>query len=201
MPFDSKIVEVIRDGYGNLGVGVRSICEAIGIAPNNQIEKLKGNSRFNWYFSISVAADGKNRDTFCIPLNQLNGWLFGINPNKVPEHVRPALIAYQQECFQVLYKHFMPRGEMDLQPFMDRFDRLEKKIDHLAGAADAVFGDDKDEIQTLVQQVADAYEVAGRTVWGWVQTELDVNSYKKQNMRIKNFLKNKLGIGLKVVKP
>jgi hypothetical protein len=52
----------------------------------------------------------------------------------------------------------------------------------------------------LVNQVAEEHGVDGRTVWGWIQTECDVASYKKQNLRIKNFLRNKLGKGIKLVK-
>lgn len=199
MPFDGQVIEVIRDECGKPWVSVRSVCQAIGIDVETQRRKLISDTRFRCGHMTAPSIGGM-QETFCIPLEQLNGWLFGINPNKVPEHVRPALVAYQQECFSVLYKHFMPRGEIDLQPFMDRFDRLDKKLDQLAGIADTVLGDDKDEIQTLVQQVADVHNVDGRTVWGWIQTELDIQSYKRQNRKIINFLKNKLGKGLTLVK-
>ena len=100
----------------------------------------------------------------------------------------------------VLYKHFMPRGELDMSGFISRFDLIDKKLDQLNCVAETVFGDEQKEIQDLVAAVAKLYEVDGRTVWGWVQTECDVSSYKKQNVKVKNFLKNKLGIGIKIVK-
>ena len=137
---------------------------------------------------------------FCIPLEQLNGWLFSIQPNRVHEDIRPNLIHYQQECFQVLYNHFMPNGVQDLQPFMDSLNSLHQKIDHIVGATEAIWGDDKDEVQRLINQVAELYQVDGRTVWGWVQTDCDVGSYRRQNRKIINYLKNKLGKGLTVIK-
>lgn len=36
----------------------------------------------------------------------LNGWLFGVDANRVSEEVRPKLIEYQRECFKVLYSYW-----------------------------------------------------------------------------------------------
>jgi hypothetical protein len=199
MPFDSKLVEVVKDDQGVPWVSVRSICNNIGVDSPTQVEKLKKDVRFNRWDMPSTGSDGKQYRMFCIPLEQINGWLFSINPNKVPDTVRPKLIAYQQECFQVLYKHFMPRGEMDLKPLMERFDKLDAKLDELNCVKETVFGNDEPEITDLVKQVSEKYKVDGRTVWGWIQTDCDVGSYKKQNLKIKNYLKKKLGIGLQLV--
>ncbi|QHJ84914.1 MAG: hypothetical protein [Bacteriophage sp.] len=56
-----------------------------------------------------VAKDGKNRELVCLPLGYLNGWLFGIDTNRVKPEIRPNLEQYQLECFDVLYNHFMPK--------------------------------------------------------------------------------------------
>ena len=37
----------------------------------------------------------------------LNGWLFGVDANRVKDEIRPKLIRYQEECFDVLHQHFM----------------------------------------------------------------------------------------------
>lgn len=95
-----------------------------------------------------------------------------------------------------LYKYFMPNGATDLSALLDRFDLLDKKMDGMIGVSETVFGDDQKEIQDLVAAVARVHGVDGRTVWGWVQTECDVSSYKKQNLKVKNYLRNKLGSGV-----
>jgi len=197
MPFDGKEIEVVRDAEGNPWIGVRSVCLAIGVSPNRQIEKIQEDSRFNWSHMLSVAADGKNREVFCIPLLQLNGWLFGINPNKVSESVRQALIAYQNECFGVLYKHFMPRGEAGLQPFFERLetkiDAMHAKFDHLVGMDATVFGDDAPTIKALIEEASQKIGITHQEVWGLIRRECDVSSYKLQNKKVIKFLRTLLG--------
>lgn len=198
--FYGNVIDAVKDEKGELWVSVRSVCEGIGVDHKRQREKIQSDPKFNWGHMSSVAEDGKDREMICIPLNQLNGWLFSINANKVREDIRPKLIQYQQECMDVLYKHFMPRGELDMSGFIARFDLIDKKLDQLNCVAETVFGNDQEEIQDLVSAVAKKYNVDGRTVWGWVQTECDVASYKRQNLKVKNFLKNKLGLGIKLIK-
>lgn len=55
------------------------------------------------------AADGRNREMVCLPLEMLNGWLFGINVSRVKEGVRERLLRYQKECYRVLADHFGAR--------------------------------------------------------------------------------------------
>lgn len=206
MPFNGTVVEVVRDEQGNPWIGVNSVCDAIGIQSSRQIEKISSDSRFNRSHMYSVATDGKTREVFCIPLNQLNGWLFGINPNKVSDHVRPNLIAYQQECFEVLYKHFMPNGVVDLQPLMDRITEVQKtcstmnaKFDYLIGMDLTVFGDDAPAIKELIEKTAKIFKMSHNEVWGLVRRECDVSSYKLQNRKVINFLRNLIGEGLRLV--
>jgi prophage antirepressor-like protein len=69
---------------------------------------------------------------------------------------------------------------------------LSHKLDDLVCGSKTAYGDDQDQIHGLVAAVAEGYGVDGRTVWGWIQTECDVASYKKQNVKIINFLRSKL---------
>jgi hypothetical protein len=194
--FYGNNVEVVKDEKGEIWVSVRSICEGIGVDWKSQWAKLSSDQKFNCGDITSVARDGRQREMVCLPLNQLNGWLFSINANKVREDVKHKLLQYQQECMDVLYNHFMPNGATDLSALLDRFDLLDKKMDGMIGVSETVFGDDQKEIQDLVAAVARVHGVDGRTVWGWVQTECDVSSYKKQNLKVKNYLRNKLGSGV-----
>jgi len=141
---------------------------------------------------------------FCIPLEQLNGWLFSIQPGRVREDIRPNLIRYQRECFEVLYNHFMPNGVQDLQPLMDsitslnqKFDTMHEEVRNFGSIAAAIFGDDKDEIESLILQVAKAYNVSGSEVWQYIQERGNVASYKRQNKVIMNELRILLDRGLR----
>lgn len=39
-----------------------------------------------------------------IPIEYLNGWLFGISANRVNPEIRDRLITYQRDCYRVLYE-------------------------------------------------------------------------------------------------
>jgi hypothetical protein len=49
---------------------------------------------------------GGRQEMTCLPLEFLNGWLFGINASRVRDDVRPRLIRYQRECYQALHEAF-----------------------------------------------------------------------------------------------
>jgi hypothetical protein len=46
--------------------------------------------------------DSKRYRMLCLPLDQLSGWLFTINPHKVKPEIRPKLLLYQRECVKTL---------------------------------------------------------------------------------------------------
>lgn len=54
----------------------------------------------------TVAQDGKSREITCLPLSMLNGWLLGIDVNRVKPELRDKLEQYQLECFDVLYEYW-----------------------------------------------------------------------------------------------
>lgn len=71
------------DKNGVAYVAMREIVEGIGLDWKGQHKKLMEQSeKFNCGHITTVAKDGKNREMLCIPIKKLNGWLFGLNPNK-----------------------------------------------------------------------------------------------------------------------
>ena len=46
----------------------------------------------------ATGADGKRYQMSCIPVSQLNEWLFAINANKVAAHVKENLLTYQRRA-------------------------------------------------------------------------------------------------------
>ena len=90
-------------------VAMRPICENIGIDWEAQRQKIQRNQILNSVACMikATAADGKNYQTLCLPLEYLNGWLFGVDARRVKPQIRERLLQYQRECFQVLAAHFM----------------------------------------------------------------------------------------------
>ena len=58
----------------------------------------------------TVAEDGKSRDLICLPLEYLNGWLFGVDAARARPEIREALSQYKRECFGVLAAYWQ-QGE------------------------------------------------------------------------------------------
>ena len=100
------IVTVERDG--GIFVPIKPICEAIGIDDRAQRDKIQSDEILasTGVLSTSVAADGKEREMFCLPLKYIYGWLFTINPKNVAPEAREAVSRYRRECYDVLYEHF-----------------------------------------------------------------------------------------------
>lgn len=94
-------------------VPVKPLCEALGVSSNKQIEKIKSDAFLSSTATLrlSVGADGKDREMFCIPFKYIFGWLFTINPKNVKEESQETVMKYRVECYDVLYKHFANHTE------------------------------------------------------------------------------------------
>jgi len=58
----------------------------------------------------TVGADGRQREMFCLPLEYLPGYLFGINASRVKPELKEKVIRYQRECFRILWQAFQSRA-------------------------------------------------------------------------------------------
>jgi hypothetical protein len=89
-------------------VPIKPICEALGVAFQAQKEKIESDEILGSTvtLSITVAADGKQREMFCIPFKYVFGWLFTINPANVKEEAKAAVIQYREACYNALYQSF-----------------------------------------------------------------------------------------------
>lgn len=92
-------------------VALNTISDAIGLKWNGQWERIKRHPVLSSTIRVTrmVAADGKTREVVCLPLDKLNGWLFGVTASRTRPEIRERLIQYQRECFDVLAGHFMPK--------------------------------------------------------------------------------------------
>jgi len=101
-------VDIVLIENGEKRVAVKSICEALGVAFEPQFTKLKSDPilKSTVMLSITVGADGKDREMVTIPFKYVFGWLFGIDSRNVKEESREAVLKYQVECYDALYNHF-----------------------------------------------------------------------------------------------
>lgn len=105
VPFHGDVLEAVQ-GEGTLYVGIRRVCENLGIAVQSQLAKLHGAPWAVVTMIVTTGPDGKNYGTACIDLDSLPMWLATIQPSRVADHARPKLSAYQRECARALRDHF-----------------------------------------------------------------------------------------------
>ena len=106
VPFRGATLFVV-DKDGEPYAPMRPIVEGMGLAWQPQHEKLKA-ERFSSTITemVTVAQDGKQREMTCMPVRKLAGWLMTISPNKVKPELRDKILAYQNECDDVLWRHW-----------------------------------------------------------------------------------------------
>lgn len=102
-----QIVAVTDETYNTL-VPIKPICDAIGVAFERQFSKLKEHEILapTVTLRVMVAADGKQREMVCLPLEFVYGWIFTINTKNVSKEAHDSVLRYQLECYQALYTHF-----------------------------------------------------------------------------------------------
>ena len=104
---------------GNHYVAMKPICENIGIDWRAQRQRIVRDEVLCSTVVIitTVAEDGKNREMLCLPIQYLNGWLFGIDINRCNPEIRDTLIKYKKECYQALHDYwFKGKAERTINP-------------------------------------------------------------------------------------
>nr|DAX66259.1 MAG TPA: hypothetical protein [Caudoviricetes sp.] len=97
---------------GKPHVGMKALCEQMGLQWESQYNRIKRDENLNStiFMMNMVATDGKSREMVCLPLDMINGWLFGIDASRVKEDIRARVLAYQRECYVVLYNYWHGKG-------------------------------------------------------------------------------------------
>lgn len=154
IPFDGKkLIAVEHDEQ--IYVAMRPIVEGIGLDWKVQHRKLVSSKKFSYGHMTTTGEDGKQYQMLCIPLKKLNGWLFSVNPEKVKESIRDTLIAYQEECFVVLYDYWH-RGEAireKVQAELEEWRKYEKESFEKASDAGKALSDRKKEKHFLESKI------------------------------------------------
>lgn len=110
-------------------VAMKPICENIGLQWEAQLRRIKRNHILSKGMSImDIPSKGGIQQYVCLPLGLLNGWLMGVDISKVKLEIKDTLIKYQLECYDVLYKHFMPKPQKQIDMALYVSKELHNKI-------------------------------------------------------------------------
>lgn len=93
---------------GEVWVPIRPVCDALGLAWQPQLKKLRAKPWANTCDTFMVSeGDDQRRRFSCVDLRSLPLWLATIEPSRVKAEAREALVAYQREAAEVLFRHFL----------------------------------------------------------------------------------------------
>jgi hypothetical protein len=199
--YGDEIPAVVVDD-GQIFVPLRPICDFLGVDWSAQSRRIRRDTVLSESTStVAVTAtDGREREMLCLQLDYLNGWLFGINANRVKSEVKEKLILYQRECYRVLADHFQepaPEGlatlahvrdmglaiatlaqeQMEFEKGVDRrFVTVEQRltaVEERVAPGEAVTEDQASQVSQAVKAVAMKLgEQSGRNEYGGVYGEL-----------------------------
>lgn len=92
-----------------LYVPLRPICTYLGLSWSGQRERTARDpvlSQEVRFVRVTRTNLGGNPEVLCLPLEYLNGWLFGVNATRVKPELREKVIRYQRECYRILWQAF-----------------------------------------------------------------------------------------------
>ena len=108
VPFHGETIITIETDDG-VYVPVLPLCDRFGFSLTGQAAKFRDHPE-RWSVKMFfMETPAGRRETLCLPLTKIAGWLATINPAKVKPEAREAVVAYQREADAVLDRHFRMR--------------------------------------------------------------------------------------------
>jgi len=106
--FQGDGIPVAQADDGGLYVALRPITDHLGLAFGSQRLRVLRDRILapRTRTLLMTAADGRQRDLLCIPLDLLPGYLFGITTGRVRPELVDKLDRYRADCFRVLWQAF-----------------------------------------------------------------------------------------------
>ena len=140
---------VIISENANKFVPIKPICDALGIDYPTQYQKLKEDEDLAPTMGLRpmIAADNKQREMVCLPLEYIFGWLFTISPKNVAPEAKESVRRYRIECYKALFDHFSERSSF----IEEKQQRLIEQYDIVMAAQEA-FNQSKEQLKEAKKQ-------------------------------------------------
>ena len=105
-------VAVEVEGRRRVYVPLRPICDYLGLSWPGQFERIQRDPVLSEVVaSVRVTrTEAGERDMLTLPIEYLNGFLFGISVSRVKAELREKVIRYQRDCYLVLYEAFQAKA-------------------------------------------------------------------------------------------
>ena len=176
---------------GNHYVAMKPICENIGLAWEPQVLRIKRDEVLSQGMIVMIIpTNGGNQNMICLPIEYLNGWLFGIDINRCKPEIRDTLIKYKKECYQALYDYWF-NGKAERKTTVDDRTGLRNAVNMLVSKKGLIYSDayhlvhqrfNVESIEDLtLEQLPEAVEYVHKIILeGELITEAELPSREKK---------------------
>lgn len=113
VPFHGSSLYLVEH-QGEPYVPMKPVVEGMGLDWKTQHRKMT--ARFKGMVEMTIPSAGGDQLTICLPLRKLPAWLYSVQPGKVSPEIRDNVVAYQEECDEVLWQYWT-KGKVDRQSF------------------------------------------------------------------------------------
>ena len=132
--FHGDVLVVIHQG-GIDYTPLKPFCDILGIDWEGQRQRIERDEVLTeGACVIQAPSAGGPQQMLCLPLDYLNGWLFGVEVSRIRPELRERLILYKRECYRALARAFRARGNVDGGAPLARVEALEDRVARLEGA-------------------------------------------------------------------
>ena len=105
--FHGQVLQIVHTN-GRPYVPIKTICVNLGIDWEGQRQRIQRDTVLSEGACIIQApSPGGLQEMLCLPLEYLNGWLFGIDDKRVIPEIRDGLTTYKREAYGALYNYFV----------------------------------------------------------------------------------------------
>ena len=176
---------------GNHYVAMKPICENIGLAWGPQVLRIKRDEVLSQGMIVMIIpTNGGNQNMICLPIEYLNGWLFGIDINRCNPEIRDTLIKYKKECYQALHDYWF-NGKAERKTTVDDRTGLRNAVNMLVSKKGLIYSDayhlvhqrfNVESIEDLtLEQLPQAVEYVHKIILeGELITDLELPSSEKK---------------------
>ena len=155
--YGQNLVAVEKNG--RIYVAMKPIVEAIGLEWNKQLELIKRDSVLSEGMTVmGIPSSGGVQKSICIPLEDLNGWLFKVPASRYVGERRKTIELYQRECYRALYDYWHRGGAVN--PRLDEA-QASALVGRIAEAGDGRFSD---EISILLKQICERLDASTKAL-------------------------------------
>lgn len=104
--FHGHVLQIV-DRQGRPYVPIKPICVNLGIDWEGQRQRIARDSVLSeGACMIKAPSPSGEQEMLCLPLEYLNGWLFGVDDKRVAREIREALVLYKRDAYRALNEYF-----------------------------------------------------------------------------------------------